>query len=108
MRKQKHLDDLMAQVTQLRNENSQILSSMNVTTQQYLNVEAENSIVRAQMMELTQRLQSLNEILNYMNGSNEMFQSVDLQPNSEIYMNNSWNLGYPNQPIMASADVFPC
>ncbi|KAL0325775.1 UNVERIFIED_CONTAM: bZIP transcription factor 44 [Sesamum radiatum] len=69
LRKQKHLDDLMAQVAQLKKENGQILSSINVTTQHYVNVEAENSVLRAQMMELTQRLQSLNEILNYINSS---------------------------------------
>lgn len=69
MRKQKHLDDLMAQVSQLRKENGQILSSINVTTQHYVNVESENSVLRAQMMELSQRLQSLNDILNYINSS---------------------------------------
>ncbi|KAL3505327.1 hypothetical protein ACH5RR_035168 [Cinchona calisaya] len=110
MRKQKHLDDLMAQVFQLEKENSQILSTMDVTSQQFSTVEAENSVLRAQMMELTQRLQSLDEILNYMNTntSNEMLEAVEFhQPYSEIFMNNPWNLTYPNQPIMASADMFP-
>lgn len=107
MRKQKHLDDMMTQVTQLKKENSEILSTMNTTTQQFLNVDSENSVLRAQMMELTQRLQSLDEILNYINtSSNEMLKSVEFQPNSEIFMNNPWNLIYPNQPIMASADMF--
>lgn len=109
MRKQKHLDDLMAQAAEIKKENSQILSTMNITTQQFLNVEAENSVLRAQLMELTQRLQSLNEILSYMNTGNDMLDAVELQPNSEIFMNNPWNLIYPNQPIMASAsaDMFP-
>ncbi|CDP07476.1 unnamed protein product [Coffea canephora] len=107
MRKQKHLDDLTAQVAQIKEENSQILSTMNITTQQFLNVEAENSVLRAQLTELTQRLQSLNEILSYMNTSNGMLDALELQPNSEIFMNNPWNLTYPNQPIMASADMFP-
>ncbi|XP_027148344.1 bZIP transcription factor 11-like [Coffea eugenioides] len=107
MRKQKHLDDLMAQVAQIKEENSQILSTMNITTQQFLNVEAENSVLGAQLTELTQRLQSLNEILSYMNTSNGMLDTLELQPNSEIFMNNPWNLIYPNQPIMASADMFP-
>ncbi|CAI9116808.1 OLC1v1018066C1 [Oldenlandia corymbosa var. corymbosa] len=117
MRKQKHLDDLTAQVAQLSNENSQILSTISATTQQYLNVEADNSVLRAQMMELSQRLESLNEILNYINGGNNsnnnncnemMFQSSSimdhhLQPNPETFMTNPWNSIYPNQPIMASA-----
>ncbi|KAL3514681.1 hypothetical protein ACH5RR_027398 [Cinchona calisaya] len=114
MRKQKHLDDLMAQVSQLRKENTQILSTMSITTQQFSTVDAENSVLRAQMMELTQRLQSLNDMLNYMNDPiyNQMLEGSTLeefQPNSEIFMNNPWNLVYPNnQPIMASADMlFP-
>ncbi|KAL2553853.1 basic leucine-zipper 44 [Forsythia ovata] len=56
-RKQKHLDDMMAKVIELKNENSQILTRMNVTTQHYVNVEAENSVLRAHMMELSQKLQ---------------------------------------------------
>ncbi|KAE8729035.1 putative HIT-type Zinc finger family protein [Hibiscus syriacus] len=67
MRKQKHLDDLTAQVTQLAKENNQILTTITFTTQHYLNIEAENSVLRAQMMELSQRLDSLNEILHFLN-----------------------------------------
>lgn len=66
MRKQKHLDDLMAQLAQLRKENNQIITTMSLTTQNYLNIEADNSILRAQMVELTSRLQSLNEIITFM------------------------------------------
>lgn len=124
MRKQKHLDDLFGQVTQLNKENNNILSSINMTTHQYANVEAENSVLRAQMMELTQRLQSLNEILSYINNSNNNnnnnFNNFNINNNnnqlqedfqicSETLMNNNnnpWNLMmYVNQPIMASADM---
>ncbi|KAK8364363.1 hypothetical protein V6Z12_A03G225400 [Gossypium hirsutum] len=55
MRKQKHLDDLVAQVSQLQNENHQILTRVSITTQRYLNVEAENSVLRAQANELSHR-----------------------------------------------------
>ncbi|KAI3464912.1 hypothetical protein Pfo_021575 [Paulownia fortunei] len=114
MRKQKHLDDLMAQVTQLKKENSQILTSMNVTTQHYVNVEAENSVLRAQMMELTQRLHSLNEILNYINSSTAaagscMFEAEEFQHQgfADSFLNNPWNLmGLNQHPIMASAEMF--
>ncbi|CAN4093905.1 unnamed protein product [Withania somnifera] len=121
MRKQKHLDDLMSQVTQLKMENSNILNSISMTTQQYANIEAENSVLRAQMMELTQRLQSLNEILSYINSNNNSNNNnnggvfgiphqlqEDFQICSESLMNNNnpWNMMmYVNQPIMASADM---
>ncbi|XP_002510435.2 bZIP transcription factor 11 [Ricinus communis] len=115
MRKQQHLDDLMSQVSQLRKDNSQILTSINITTQHFLNVEAENSILRAQMMELSQRLDSLNEILNYINTttSNGIYE-IDHPPHhhqdatavaADSFMN-PLNLIYLNQPIMASPDLF--
>ncbi|PHT39492.1 hypothetical protein CQW23_23065 [Capsicum baccatum] len=116
MRKQKHLDDLNGQVTQLKNENSNILNSINVTTQQYSNVEAENSVLRAQMMELTQRLQSLNEILNYIDNNNNNNNNINNNNNNnggfeinnyhqDDFQINPWNMMYVNQPIMASADM---
>lgn len=122
MRKQKHLDDLMAQVADLRRENEQILQTINLTTQQFINVEAENSVLRAQMSELAQRLESLNEIVNYMNtlsgvGSLEedclgfvghgmddfgVFEGYNGNLLNGGNNNNPWNLGFLNQPIMAS------
>ncbi|KAK6115304.1 hypothetical protein DH2020_007573 [Rehmannia glutinosa] len=121
MRKQKHLDDLMAQVAQLKKENGQISSSINVTTQHYVNVEAENSVLRAQMMELTQRLNSLNEILGYINSSTAVaavggggagscvFEAEEFQNQglADGFLNNPWNLmGLNQHPIMASAEMF--
>ncbi|XP_021287090.1 bZIP transcription factor 44-like [Herrania umbratica] len=109
MRKQKHLDDLMAQVTQLRKENHQIITRINITTQHYLNVEAENSVLKAQANELSHRLQSLNEInsfLNANNGSNfgvEDATSLAFAEPADSFLN-PFNLAYLNQPIMASAD----
>lgn len=112
MRKQKHLDELIAQVAQLKNENSRIMNSMSITTQQCLNVEAENSVLRAQFGELSQRLESLNNILNCLNttsssSSGGLFESDDFGSIPESYVeNNSWNLMYPNQPILASPHFF--
>ncbi|KAJ9166050.1 hypothetical protein P3X46_020851 [Hevea brasiliensis] len=112
-KKQQHLDKLMSQVTELKKDNNQLLTSINITTQHYLNVEAENSILRAQMMELSQRLESLNEILNYINTSNGVFETEDLQISAvaaaaaaDTFMN-PLNLIYlNNHPIMASPDFF--
>ncbi|XP_055815678.1 bZIP transcription factor 11-like [Solanum dulcamara] len=113
MRKQKHLDDLMAQVSALRNENNQILTSMNVTTQHYLNVEAENSILRAQLSELSHRLESLNEIIAVLDANNVNCNGLGLaMDNNEPYsfnfpqndtmldgfnVTNSWNYLCVNQ-----------
>ncbi|XP_004500792.2 bZIP transcription factor 44 [Cicer arietinum] len=106
MRKQKHLDDLAVQVGQLRNENHQIVTSVNLTTQRYLAVESENSVLRAQLNELNNRLDSLNEIINFLNVSNGVFEPLDDNNNNN---NNNYfnplNMAYLNQPIMASADM---
>lgn len=64
MRKQKRLDDLNSQAATFRKENNRILKEINTATQQLLNIESEKSILRAQMMELSHRLESLNEILS--------------------------------------------
>ncbi|KAL0017117.1 hypothetical protein SO802_004186 [Lithocarpus litseifolius] len=111
MRKQKHLDDLMGQVTQLSKDNNQILTSINITTQHFMNVEAENSILRAQVVELSQRLVSLNEILNFINATSSVGGVYGTHLNTIAAASadsfiNPLNLLYHNQPIMASADMF--
>ncbi|KAG6513958.1 bZIP transcription factor 11-like [Zingiber officinale] len=102
MRKQKHLEDLTAQVKQMRKENSQALTQLTLTTQQYFVVEAENSVLRAQLMELTRRLQSLNEFLLRLNENSHISSGLlcDAPQNNENF-NTPWNW-YMNQPIMAS------
>ncbi|XP_042015088.1 bZIP transcription factor 44-like [Salvia splendens] len=103
MRKQKHLDDLMAQAQQLREENARILSSIGATAQRCASVEAENSVLAAQVMELTQRLGSLDEILSYIGSASSggggcMFQSEEFQFGD----GGAWNsVGLSHHPIMA-------
>ncbi|CAJ1973279.1 unnamed protein product [Sphenostylis stenocarpa] len=63
MRKRNHLEDLTKQVSQFTKENREILGTIDMTTQHYLKIEAENCVLRAQMGELGQRLQSLNDII---------------------------------------------
>ncbi|KAL3843435.1 hypothetical protein ACJIZ3_000838 [Penstemon smallii] len=108
-RKQKHLDDLMAQVAQLRKENQQILNGLNVTSQHYVSVEADNAILRAQAAELTHRLHSLNEIVSILSVG------VEEEPIYEMgefggFVDNSWNcfsqpIGMSMTAPAASADV---
>ncbi|KAK9757658.1 hypothetical protein RND81_01G177400 [Saponaria officinalis] len=123
MRKQQHLNDLTVEINRLIRENNQIDQTINVTNQQLVNVEAENSVLRAQMNELSQRLDSLNGIVNDINtlGGVGLFEDDGLGilgdfgnmegyfgnfANNNIIGNNSWNSGFFNQqPIMASADV---
>ncbi|CAM8987171.1 hypothetical protein QQ045_008107 [Rhodiola kirilowii] len=116
MRKQKQLDDLIAQVGQLTHENNQIISTINNTTHHYLDIEAENLVLRAQHQELNYRLQYLNQIISNLNSRNTVQYELD-EPNSynsTMFDNtdgifNQWNVTYltqQQQPIMASADMF--
>ncbi|XP_057782055.1 bZIP transcription factor 44-like [Salvia miltiorrhiza] len=43
LRKQKHMEELMAQVAELRRQNHQILTSLRATTQHHIAVESENA-----------------------------------------------------------------
>ncbi|KAM7482629.1 hypothetical protein LguiB_007212 [Lonicera macranthoides] len=104
MRKQKHLDDLAAQLSQLRKENSQIITGLSITTQHYHSVEAENSVLRAQVAELSHRLDSLNEIIAFLNASGGAGFVAEEEP-ADLFINNPLSYLCVNQPIMASADM---
>lgn len=112
MRKQKHIDDLMAQANKLKNDNAQILTTIDVTTQRYVQIEAENSVLRAQVSELSQRLDSLNEIMNYINTNTNCTTTqctTGLNGSFEFdAMDNPWNMMYLNQPTImpSAADMF--
>lgn len=97
----------MAQVAQLTKENHQIITNINITTQHYLKVEADNSILRAQVGELSHRLHSLNEIISFLNASSGFLGDSGTfnEPAADSFWN-PLNMSYLNQPIMASADVF--
>ncbi|XP_027331826.1 bZIP transcription factor 11-like [Abrus precatorius] len=112
-RKQKHMDDLIAEVEMLCKQNSEILTRVNVTTQHYLKVEAENCILRAQVGELSQSLQSLNDIIDLINTTTTGVYQNDCYADNYYNNNNNnnnfmnpINMAYLNQPIVASADMF--
>ncbi|OWM83874.1 bZIP transcription factor 11-like [Punica granatum] len=104
MRKQKQLNDLIAQSSQLRSENQQITSSIGITTQHYLHIETENSVLKAQVGELRHRLESLNEIISFLSpmgsgGGHGVFGIGQLGFGAMV----------TQQPVMASSgDLFHC
>ncbi|XP_028765914.1 bZIP transcription factor 11-like [Neltuma alba] len=98
-KKQQHLDDLVRQVGELRKENEEIMKNLSLTSQLHMNMEAENAILRTQMAELTNRLESLNEIISYINSSSSYVFNNDDETEmiSDCGLFNNWN-----QPIMAA------
>nr|GFB29347.1 bZIP transcription factor 11-like [Tanacetum cinerariifolium] len=106
MRKQKHLNDLMTQLSQLRSEINSVMSSISMTTQHYISVEAENSVLRAQAAELGHRLESLNEIIAVMERPVEIGSAFGDEPEfGTEFVNGSLSYLYSCQPILASADM---
>ncbi|CAN6935815.1 unnamed protein product [Brassica oleracea] len=65
MRKREHLVGLTTQLEQLRKDNRKATIAIDVTTEQYDKMEAENSVMRAQVTELNHRLNSLNQIIAF-------------------------------------------
>ncbi|XP_068663075.1 bZIP transcription factor 53-like [Aristolochia californica] len=105
MKKQQHLDDLINQAAKLKNENSETLSRVNVATHHFMKVDAENTVLRTQVMELTERLQSLNSVLRFMEEISGLAMDIPEIPDPLL---KPWQLPCPSQPIMASADMFQC
>ncbi|OWM88805.1 bZIP transcription factor 11-like [Punica granatum] len=109
MRKQKHLNDLTAELASLRAENGKLMAAVGTTVQLYLTVEAENSVLQAQVAELTRRLESLDQIVGCIN-SVIYFpeEDDDIGGAGSIAVNNNslWTDSFlATQPIMAPADI---
>lgn len=90
----------MAQVAELRRQNHQILTSLRATTQHHAAVESENAILRAQEAELSHRLQSLVEIIEFTGCGNDGGGGAY----GDVDVGGSWSR--LSQPIMMMA-AFP-
>ncbi|KAF5745920.1 putative Ocs element-binding factor [Tripterygium wilfordii] len=103
MRKQKQLEDGINEVSQLQNEINKLTQTINTTTQRYVEIESANNILRAQAMELTDRLRSLNSVLHIAEEVSGMALDIPEIPDP---LPNPWQVPCPLQPIMASAEMF--
>lgn len=104
MRKQKRLDELLAQEKQVQEENKRLRQMIDSASQMYLNFSSDNYVLRAQVTELTNRLQSLNSVLHIASEVSGMAFDIPDIPDTLL---KPWQLPYPVQPIPASADMFP-
>ncbi|KAL4568990.1 hypothetical protein LXL04_024616 [Taraxacum kok-saghyz] len=67
IRKKKHMDDLVGQVCQLVSDNKCMAINLKDTTQMFIKLDSENSVLKAQLAELNRQFESLNEIINGFN-----------------------------------------
>ncbi|KAG6415256.1 hypothetical protein SASPL_122662 [Salvia splendens] len=103
IRKQQHLDELIAQEQKLVDENKKLREMTDGTSQLFLNRESDNNVLRAQLAELTDRLHSLNSVLQI--ASEVSGFAVDI-PDIPDTLLEPWQLPCPVQPIPASVDMF--
>ncbi|GAB4830575.1 bZIP transcription factor 53 [Ancistrocladus abbreviatus] len=97
MRKQQHLDDLVKEVTKLQSENAKLMKSINESTQYYIGVESENNVLRAQVMELTDRLRSLNSVLQIVEEVSGLAMDIPEIPDALL---EPWQLPCPVPPTV--------
>ncbi|GLU16759.1 hypothetical protein SLE2022_331740 [Rubroshorea leprosula] len=100
--KQKQREDLINEKIALQNENSQLVQRIGTASQRYNEMEAANDVLRAQAMELTERLRSLNSVLQL--AEDVSGTTVDI-PKTPVSFMEPWQLPCPVQPIMASAEM---
>ncbi|KAL6505076.1 hypothetical protein OROGR_024893 [Orobanche gracilis] len=103
MRKQQRLEELTVQISQFQEENKKLRQMIDGASQLYVNFASENNVVKAQIAELTDRLHSLNSVIQIASEVNGM--SFDIPDIPETVLE-PWRLPYPTQPIPASADMF--
>ncbi|PHT44545.1 hypothetical protein CQW23_13703 [Capsicum baccatum] len=102
MRKQQRLEELKSETTQLQNQNSICRDKIDSVERKYHSVDAENNVLRAQLAELTERLNSLNELAQFWADTTGF--PVDVAEIPDILLE-PWQLPCPTQAIAAS-DMF--
>ncbi|KAJ9681758.1 hypothetical protein PVL29_017911 [Vitis rotundifolia] len=102
MKKQKLSEDLISEVSRLQNLNKEIKQTIDATTQGYRNFVSENNVLVAQKMELVDRLNSLNFILQ--NVQDVYGVPLDI-PEIPDPLLKPWSLPCPLQPIPASSSM---
>lgn len=105
IRKQQHVESLISQVAQLQNENKLIEVKINNVADVYIGLAIENNVMRAQLSELTDRLRSLNSVLQI--AEEVVGYAVDI-PEIPDALLEPWQLPCPMQTVAAPASMFQC
>ncbi|MCO5550083.1 hypothetical protein L7F22_003562 [Adiantum nelumboides] len=77
LRKQQHLDELRGHVALLLAQNSQMLNSFNLASQQFAQITEENQKLRTEAMALSHQLQRLHHTLTSQRASNGLLRGGD-------------------------------
>ncbi|KAL4376011.1 hypothetical protein GQ457_02G002200 [Hibiscus cannabinus] len=97
-RKQKQIEDLGNEASALQKENSQLTEKIKVTTERLVEMESSNNVLRGRAMELTDRVNSLNMLLQQLTGE-DSGQDVDISPEIADPLMQPWQTSFPQIPI---------
>ncbi|KAL3649136.1 hypothetical protein CASFOL_005539 [Castilleja foliolosa] len=98
-RKRQRVDELMAQVSQIEEENKKLRQMIDGASQLYLNFASDNNVLRAQVVELTDRLRSLNSVIQIASEVSGVAFDVPDVPDTLL---EPWRLPCPVQPTMVN------
>ncbi|KAL9227634.1 hypothetical protein vseg_003302 [Gypsophila vaccaria] len=96
MRKQQHLEELIVQASKYQTENAQVSQRIDTVSQLYVGVASENNVLRAQIMELSDQLRSLNSVLHIVEEVSGL--SMDILPEISDALLEPWQLPCIVQP----------
>lgn len=99
MKKQKQLEDLTNEISRLQGANSLLVQNIKEKEDAYNEIESNNTVLRAQTMELFERLRFLNSILEIAEEVSGLSVEIPEIPDPLL---KPWQLPYPIQPITAS------
>lgn len=103
MKKQQHVDKLLAEMSQLQSQNKVAMQKINEVTDKFVGAASENNVLRAQLSELTDRLYSLNSVLHIVEEVSGLAMDIPQVPDTLM---EPWQLPCPAQPITTSANMF--
>lgn len=103
MKKQQHVDTLIAEMSQLKSQNKVVMQKINEATDMFVGAASENNVLRAQLSELTDRLYSLNSVLHVVEEVSGLAMDIPQFPDTLM---EPWKLPCPAQPITTSANMF--
>ncbi|KAG0471813.1 hypothetical protein HPP92_016359 [Vanilla planifolia] len=105
MRKQQHFDDLLNQMARFKEGNIQMMTEINLRNEKYERLDAENTLLRAQVMELTERLKSLNSMIWFVETASGLSANIHDIPDPFL---SSWKLPCMAQQLIALPHMFQC
>ncbi|KAJ0914130.1 putative transcription factor bZIP family [Helianthus annuus] len=101
-KKQQRVDELLAEISQLQNDNNTIMKKIDGATQMYVGAASQNNVLRAQLTELTERLHSLNSVLHIAQEVSGLALEIPEIPDTLL---EPWQLPCSVQPITASLNM---